>query len=180
MDIIFTHKLANITQSAGDATLTFQTVETCRLQIDAMSTGATGKLSVSFVTPGMSTPKPFLDERSMPIAINLANPYPVVLTDVVAQSLVFRPEGLADGQSASVSVVMVLSDGALQLLNAKLLEATVEINALEDLIALGAGSPDQKSRLIIWRSYRLLVCRLFKAGVTDGTVWPEKPEAKAV
>ncbi|GJE45878.1 tail fiber assembly protein [Methylobacterium soli] len=180
MNITYTDKLDGITQASGDATLTFKTIEPCELQIDAVSTGTTGTLSVLFVTPGLSTPKAFVDERGLPVIINLARPYPAILSNLMVQSLVLRPEGLAADQTVSVSVVRTIGDGAIQLLNAKLLEATVEINALEDLIALGAGSADQASHLTEWRTYRLLICRLFKAGVSDATVWPPKPALKRV
>lgn len=112
--------------------------------------------------------------------IDLSNEYYregswVLTTDKPICKVVAMARGLAPGASARVVITRTLEDGAFNLVSAKVLEATVEIDLLDDLIELGGGTWEAPYHLAEWRAYRIALCRLIKAGITDATVWPDKP-----
>lgn len=147
------------TQAGGDAVIRPEFGFSDALQIDAETTTVpkAGQLQVLFTTPGMSRPKAFIGADMRPVVIDLTNPYPVSLTELNVEKIIFRPVGLDAGVTFTAAVVHRVEDAALN----------EDIEMLTDLVALGAASADQRGALISLHSYRLSCARISRKGVTD-------------
>lgn len=93
-------------QAQGVATL-FVSATHNRVQIDVETSAAatSGTLAVSFLTPLMTQPKPLRDESGNKVSIDLADPYPVQIRDMMISQLLFTPAGFDADKTYHVAVV---------------------------------------------------------------------------
>lgn len=78
-----------------------------RIQIDVETSApaGSGTLMVSFLTPQMSQAKPLRDENGAKVSIDLADPYPVLIKDMMISQLLFTPSGFDADKTYHVTVV---------------------------------------------------------------------------